>query len=108
MGIKKESTMNYDNEPALNLYLAFILLAINDTRDYFRSIKYEGNTLPRISEVQNSNARSAIHFLTSKDTEKGSYQWMCDMLSINYQEPINSALDWNGVDFKRVTENIKI
>ena len=108
MGIKKGKEMNCDKDPILTLYLAVIILAINDIRDYFRSIEYAGTTLPCPADVDNLNARSAISFITSKDNEPGSYHWMCDYLSVDYNWPVDSALDWKSMDFKRITENIRI
>ncbi len=77
--------------PYKKLYSEVIKLAITDIRKYLRRTKYRGDELPDPYFINNSNVREAIQFL---DKENTHYKWMCDILDIRYEQPIEAALNW--------------
>ena len=82
----------YDREPYMLLFMAAIELAVNDAKDYLQKINYLDDDLPDPLLIENIDARTAIQWMTSNSLEAGSYRWMCDMVQINYKQPIIAAL----------------
>lgn len=74
-------SLGFDPGPYKCLLSAVMALAINDARAYIKREKLI--CFPDPLEVNDRNARGAIHWLASDSKHPGGFLWCCDLFDLH-------------------------